>query len=96
MGPFAITESRSDVVDFATYLSSDFIQLVVAEKAPELNPWGFLLPYSLWLWIGIFSSLLTMACLFRLFTANSIYRTLYQAFGMSVDQGLSEYMMKII
>ena len=37
-----------------------------------------------------------MACLFRLFTAKSIYRTLYQAFGMSVDQGLNEYLMKIL
>ena len=88
MGLFGFTKERNDVVDFATYLDMDFMQPLVGQKKPELNPWGFLLPYSLWIWIGILGSLLTMAFLFRLFSTRSVNKATYQAYGMILGQGI--------
>ena len=91
LGLFGFSEERNEVVDFATYLSIDFFQPIVTQKKPELNPWGFLFPYSLWLWIGIFGSLLTMTILFRLFNTRSVDKSIYQAYGMLLGQGMNAY-----
>ena len=87
MGPFGFSKKRNDEMDYATYLGVAFNHIIAFQKKPELNPWGFLFPYSLWLWIGILGSLLTMVLLFRLFTSNSLPKAFHQAYGVIVEQG---------
>ena len=57
LGPFGLTADRVTVVDFATPLFSDATRLIGTRGRPEVDPWGFLLPFTPSLWTATLSSL---------------------------------------
>lgn len=57
LGPFGLTAERAIVAEFATPLFSDASLLFAALGRPEVNPWGFLLPFSHSLWAATMGAL---------------------------------------
>lgn len=65
-----------------------FDQIMVVQNYPQLNPWGFLLPFPITMWIGILSSLLVIALLLCLSTRISLKRAFSQAYRLLLSQGI--------
>lgn len=57
LGPFAVTAARAMVVDYATTLYADASLLMAARGHPEVDPWGFLLPFAPSLWAATLGGL---------------------------------------
>ncbi|XP_071524479.1 probable glutamate receptor [Panulirus ornatus] len=59
-GPFAMTFSRVEAVDFTYRVRSGEMKLMGATGRPEVAPWGFLLPLTSLVWVAILLSLLVV------------------------------------
>ena len=57
LGPFALNLGRASVVDFTTPLFTTPTLLMAASGRPEVDPWGFLLPFAPSLWAVTFGGL---------------------------------------
>lgn len=62
LGPFALTAVRTSAIDYTRSILIDYARVVGGRGRPEVDPWGFLLPFSLELWASIlFSLVMVMA-----------------------------------
>ncbi|XP_042233709.1 uncharacterized protein LOC121873896 [Homarus americanus] len=59
-GPFSLSASRAEVVDFTWPVSISYSRIVAGLGRPELDPWGFLLPLAPLVWAFILASLLLL------------------------------------
>lgn len=57
LGPFALTAVRTTAIDYTRAILVDYARVVGGRGRPEVDPWGFLLPFSLELWASIMFSL---------------------------------------
>ncbi|XP_071523954.1 probable glutamate receptor [Panulirus ornatus] len=59
-GPFVMSPARGEVVDFCWPLWTDNLRIMGARGRPEVDPWGFLLPLALLVWVAILTALLAV------------------------------------
>nr|XP_053651462.1 probable glutamate receptor [Cherax quadricarinatus] len=57
LGPFGITESRSKVVDFTRSFYFDDRSILARKGAPEVDPWGFMHPFTEMVWCALLLTL---------------------------------------
>nr|XP_053630360.1 glutamate receptor U1-like [Cherax quadricarinatus] len=60
-GPFSIDENRALVVDYTAPILIDYMRILGARGLPEVNPWGFLFPLTLLVWVAILATLIILA-----------------------------------
>ena len=61
LGPFAINAARYEAVDFTWPVLYMNVKVFAGRKSPEIDPWGFLLPLSPWVWGALLAFLLLLA-----------------------------------
>ena len=72
LGPFALNLGRASVVDFTTPLFTTPTLLMAASGRPEVDPWGFLLPFAPSLWAATLGGLgIVVAAAVVLLTATT-------------------------
>ncbi|KAK4309809.1 hypothetical protein Pmani_018570 [Petrolisthes manimaculis] len=57
LGPFGITAARAEVVDYTAPVVSDFLRILGGRGRPEVDPWGFLLPFGPYVWCSMLCAL---------------------------------------
>ncbi|XP_076044708.1 uncharacterized protein LOC143027321 [Oratosquilla oratoria] len=57
LGPFGLTYSRSQVVEFSQPILIDYYRILVKRGQPETDPWGFFQPLGYYVWTGTLASL---------------------------------------
>lgn len=63
---FHITEERSHVIDLTFPVTTWYTRTIVRRGNPEVDPWGFLQPLGLFVWLGIVISLLVVLAVMTL------------------------------
>ncbi|XP_071524208.1 uncharacterized protein [Panulirus ornatus] len=58
MGPFGLSAIRSEVVDFTIPILIDTVRVLAGRGRPEVDPWGFLLPFASLVWATILTTLI--------------------------------------
>lgn len=66
LGPFALTAVRTSAIDYTRAILIDYARVVGGRGRPEVDPWGFLLPFSLELWASILFSLVMVMAVARM------------------------------
>ena len=62
-----MTAVRAEVVDYTRPMLVDYARILGRRGSPEVDPWGFLLPLSLNVWVALLVTLLVV-----IFTAVSL------------------------
>ncbi|XP_071524499.1 probable glutamate receptor [Panulirus ornatus] len=60
IGPFSITSTRFEAVDFSWPLWYDSSRILASRGRPEVDPWGFLLPLAPLVWVTILTALVVV------------------------------------
>ncbi|KAG7162319.1 Glutamate receptor-like 25, partial [Homarus americanus] len=60
VGPFIISGSRAEAMDFTVPIFLDYWRILGARGQPEVDPWGFILPLAPLVWLAILSALLLL------------------------------------
>ncbi|KAG7159495.1 probable glutamate receptor isoform X1 [Homarus americanus] len=60
LGPFAVTSVRAEMVDYTRPILVDYGRIMAGRGLPEVDPWGFLLPFTPQVWTGILATLLLL------------------------------------
>lgn len=60
LGPFISTYNRAMAVSLTPSIVVDPLCVAVGRQLPEVNPWGFMLPFSGMTWLGISLSLVAV------------------------------------
>ncbi|XP_076044658.1 glutamate receptor ionotropic, delta-2-like isoform X2 [Oratosquilla oratoria] len=68
LGPFGVSEPRSKAADYTVPILVDYYTLLVQKAQPEVNPFGFLLPFDPMVWVGIMISFAVVLALLPLVT----------------------------
>ncbi|KAG7159605.1 Glutamate receptor 3.1-like 3 [Homarus americanus] len=98
-GPFAISASRAEVVDFTWPVSVSYSRIMAPRGRPEVDPWGFLLPLTPLVWTATMTALLVLSTtIFLLVTClaqNNVNRTIwtvdvYGLIRVLLQQNISE------
>ncbi|XP_047482206.1 glutamate receptor ionotropic, delta-1-like [Penaeus chinensis] len=72
LGPFGITPSRNEVIEYTAPILIDYIRIMAGRGRPEVDPWGFLFPLTAGVWAAFLASLLLVtASTFVLSAATS-------------------------
>ncbi|XP_069951462.1 probable glutamate receptor [Cherax quadricarinatus] len=58
LGPFGVTATRADIVDFTKELITETARIMGGRGLPEVNPWSFVLPLTLPVWAATLAALL--------------------------------------
>lgn len=53
LGPFAITMKRIKAVDYSASLHFDDRKILSRKGEPEIDPWGFLYPLTVSVWLAV-------------------------------------------
>ncbi|XP_071545435.1 probable glutamate receptor [Panulirus ornatus] len=73
LGPIDVTALRAEVVDFTSAILTETVRIVGARGRPEVDPWGFLLPFTSLVWATILTTLLVVpAVMFLLSTCSGL------------------------
>lgn len=67
--PYFFDTSRYNHMDYTTHLYSTAYEFIGLRKHPEVDPWGFLYPFTPLLWTTLLASLLIGSGLMVLFTS---------------------------
>ncbi|XP_071526290.1 LOW QUALITY PROTEIN: probable glutamate receptor [Panulirus ornatus] len=59
LGPFGLTEERSKAVDYTRSFFFDDRSILSAKGLPEIDPWGFLFPFTTLVWAALLAGLVT-------------------------------------
>lgn len=62
-GPFFLDASRNKWMDYTSYLVMGGYRILAARGRPEVNPWGFLLPISQFVWGVVLGALLLVTAI---------------------------------
>ncbi|XP_071542041.1 probable glutamate receptor [Panulirus ornatus] len=60
LGPFGMSYTRSQVVDFTIPVFLEMLHVLVTRPQPQPDPWGFLAPFTWYVWVGLLASLVTV------------------------------------
>ncbi|XP_071540834.1 LOW QUALITY PROTEIN: probable glutamate receptor [Panulirus ornatus] len=60
LGPFSITASRAEVVDYVTPIVSDNLRILGGRGKPEVDPWSFVMPLAPLVWAAVLAALVVM------------------------------------
>ena len=60
VGPFAITEARSRIIDYTAPVVNDYLRILAGRGRPEVDPWGFFLPLAPLVWAGLLGTLVVL------------------------------------
>ncbi|KAK4310304.1 hypothetical protein Pmani_018123 [Petrolisthes manimaculis] len=66
LGPFGVTSVRAEVVDYTVPLVVDYARILGGRGSQEVDPWGFLLPLKITVWVSILISLLVVLICWQL------------------------------
>ena len=66
MGPFGLTYSRTRAVEFSSPILIDYYRILIKRAKAEPDPWGFLAPFSLSVWMGIIACVFIIGILFKI------------------------------
>ncbi|MPC14320.1 Glutamate receptor ionotropic, kainate 4 [Portunus trituberculatus] len=61
LGPFAINAARYEAGDFTWPINFMAVKVLGGRGSPEVDPWGFLLPFDPWVWAALFAFLLLLS-----------------------------------
>ncbi|XP_063872532.1 probable glutamate receptor [Scylla paramamosain] len=61
LGPFAINAARYEAGDFTWPINFMVVKVLGGRGSPEVDPWGFLLPFDPWVWAALFSFFLLLS-----------------------------------
>ncbi|XP_042858035.1 probable glutamate receptor, partial [Penaeus japonicus] len=53
LGPFGMSASRAEVVDYTGFIVIDYARIIGGRGRAEVDPWGFLLPLAPEVWLGV-------------------------------------------
>ncbi|XP_069982155.1 probable glutamate receptor [Penaeus vannamei] len=53
LGPFGVSASRAEVVDYTGFIVIDYARIIGGRGRAEVDPWGFLLPLAPKVWLGV-------------------------------------------
>ncbi|XP_047482455.1 probable glutamate receptor [Penaeus chinensis] len=53
LGPFGVSASRAEVVDYTSFIVIDYARIIGGRGRAEVDPWGFLLPLAPEVWLGV-------------------------------------------
>nr|XP_053632775.1 glutamate receptor ionotropic, delta-2-like [Cherax quadricarinatus] len=69
VGPFGISATRAEVVDFTAPILIDYWRILGSRGRAEVNPWSFLMPLAPLVWAAIFTTLLALPSLICLLSS---------------------------
>ncbi|XP_069188806.1 glutamate receptor U1-like [Procambarus clarkii] len=75
IGPFGLTESRTEVVDFTWPITIQYSVIIGARGQPVIDPWGFVVPLEPMVWVAILTTLLMVSVMMVLASLCSSIRT---------------------
>ncbi|KAG7153933.1 Glutamate receptor-like 67, partial [Homarus americanus] len=78
LGPFGITESRTEVVDFTWPVMIQYSRIMGSRGLPEVDPWGFLLPLTPQVWTAILAVLLLLPVVIFLLSSFFSFKAVNQ------------------
>ncbi|XP_069168866.1 probable glutamate receptor [Procambarus clarkii] len=78
IGPFGMTESRTEVIDFTWPFTIQYSMIMGARGRPVVDPWGFVLPLEPLVWAAILTALLVLPVVMVLLASCSSVTTLKQ------------------
>ena len=61
LGPFAINAARYEAGDFTWPINFLPVKVLGGRGSPEVDPWGFLLPFDPLVWAALFSFLVLLS-----------------------------------
>ena len=61
LGPFALNAPRLEAVDFVWPISLMPVKVFGGLGSVEVDPWGFVLPFGLWVWVALLALLLLVS-----------------------------------
>ncbi|KAK8377611.1 hypothetical protein O3P69_013925 [Scylla paramamosain] len=59
LGPFAVTTIRATAVDYTHTILVDYGRILAGSGKPEVDPWGFLLPFTPGVWLAFLAAMAT-------------------------------------
>ncbi|XP_042856547.1 glutamate receptor-like [Penaeus japonicus] len=71
LGPFGITPSRNEVIEYTTPILIDYIRIMAGRGRLEVDPWGFLFPLTAGVWAALLASLLLVSASTFLLSATT-------------------------
>ncbi|XP_050688350.1 probable glutamate receptor [Eriocheir sinensis] len=63
LGPFGMSNSRSQVVDFTIPVFLEMLHVLVSRPMPKPDPWGFVAPFTWHVWAAILTSFVCMVAI---------------------------------
>lgn len=57
LGPFAVTTIRATAVDYTRTILVDYGRILAGSGKPEVDPWGFLLPFTPGVWLAFLAAM---------------------------------------
>lgn len=87
VGPFFITNTRSEVVDYTVPMHFDYYRILGSQGQVEVDPWSFRLPLDLMVWTGAVLTILILSAIMALlswtfgFSTNDDHCKNTDAFG---------------
>ncbi|XP_053649849.2 probable glutamate receptor [Cherax quadricarinatus] len=60
LGPFGMSYTRSEVVDFTIPVFLEMLHVLVSRPLPMPDPWGFLAPFTWYVWVALLVALLAI------------------------------------
>ncbi|XP_045102570.1 probable glutamate receptor [Portunus trituberculatus] len=57
LGPFAVTTIRATAVDYTRTILVDYGRILAGSGKPEVDPWGFLLPFTPDVWLAFLAAM---------------------------------------
>ncbi|XP_071527416.1 probable glutamate receptor [Panulirus ornatus] len=70
LGPFGVSASRAEVVDFLWPVMITNSRILGGRGMPKVNPWGFLLPLAPLVWVAILTTLLVVPAIALLMSSR--------------------------
>ena len=58
LGPFAVTTIRATAVDYTRTILVDYGRILGGSGRPEVDPWGFLLPFTPGVWVAFLAAMM--------------------------------------
>nr|XP_053632778.1 glutamate receptor ionotropic, delta-2-like [Cherax quadricarinatus] len=60
LGPFSLSAARAEMVDFMWPITVQYSRILGGRGLPEVDPWGFLLPLDILVWVTVLMTLLVL------------------------------------
>ncbi|XP_068207517.1 probable glutamate receptor [Palaemon carinicauda] len=96
LGPFGMSPVRNEVIDYTMPLLRENLHALVSRPKPESDAWGFLSPFTWYVWIGLMISSLLVAVVFMISTKQfkaeataAFFNQLLKVYQLFIGQDVS-------